>query len=206
MSERRAIPGHGGAYAVTSDGRVFTTRPHSGRHRPLSITDHPPRELRGTLLNGYRRVELNSEAGRKCIFVHRLVAEAFIGPYPDGLVINHKDGNQLNNHASNLEYVTQAENVRHSWRTGLVKGGEARGAAKLTEAQVLMIRSRYESGKPTRVRGHKHPDSTRSLGAEFGVSGRVVHLIVQGKIWKHVRGPVFAGEQTADWPVQCPER
>lgn len=46
-----------------------------------------------------------------CRQVHRLVAEHFIG-YSD-LPVNHKDRNRLNNHVSNLEYVTSRENTNH---------------------------------------------------------------------------------------------
>lgn len=50
----------------------------------------------------------------KSVKIHRLVAEHFI-PNPDGKkYINHKDGNKQNNHVSNLEWCTQAENVKHA--------------------------------------------------------------------------------------------
>ena len=52
-------------------------------------------------------------------FVHRLVAAAFIGP-PQALEqwqVHHIDGNPSNNHMQNLEYVTQSDNIRHSWST-----------------------------------------------------------------------------------------
>lgn len=49
-----------------------------------------------------------------------LVAEAFIGPRPRDMTINHKDGNKTNNHWSNLEYCSALDNVRHAYRIGLM--------------------------------------------------------------------------------------
>ena len=51
--------------------------------------------------------------------VHHIIAEYHFGKRPDKYCVNHKDGNKLNNHISNLEYVTLAENTRHSYLTGL---------------------------------------------------------------------------------------
>lgn len=47
--------------------------------------------------------------------VHRLVAKYFVDGYFDGAVVNHKDGNNRNNNASNLEWVTQKENIHQSY-------------------------------------------------------------------------------------------
>lgn len=55
-------------------------------------------------------------------FAHRLVAECFIEVDNEEmrkLAINHIDGNKLNNHYTNLEYVTNKENTLHAIRNGL---------------------------------------------------------------------------------------
>jgi len=56
-----------------------------------------------------------SDGKQKTIKVHQLVAMAFLGHVPCGmkLVINHKDGNKLNNHVDNIEVVTARQNSHH---------------------------------------------------------------------------------------------
>lgn len=94
----RAIPGYEGEYEVSDDGRVRNVR-----------TMHVLRpSLNGP---GYRQVNLHVDGVRKTRAVHALVAEAFIGPRPDGLVTRHLDGDELNNHPSNLVYGTPRDNA-----------------------------------------------------------------------------------------------
>ena len=49
--------------------------------------------------------------GTKKKYIHRAVWEAFNGPIPEGLQINHNDENKLNNSLSNLSLVTPRENM-----------------------------------------------------------------------------------------------
>lgn len=76
----------------------------------------------------YLRVDLSlnrKEPKRVCKYVHAIVAEHFLGKRPEGLVIDHIDGNSFNNRVDNLRYVTQKENAnnpntktkitRHKW-------------------------------------------------------------------------------------------
>lgn len=70
---------------------------------------------------GYKKVNI-SKIGKKSgkqMYVHRLVAELFLGGIPDGMQVNHKDGNKENNHVSNLEVVSAKENIKHMHDSGL---------------------------------------------------------------------------------------
>ena len=66
---------------------------------------------------GYQVVRLHNGKG-KTFKVHKLVANAFLGT-PDGLEVNHIDGDKSNNRVSNLEYCTRGENIKHAWDNGL---------------------------------------------------------------------------------------
>lgn len=53
-------------------------------------------------------------SGQRPKYVHRLVAESFIGPIPSGHVVNHKDGNKKNNYLNNIEIISQRDNCIHA--------------------------------------------------------------------------------------------
>lgn len=72
----------------------------------------PGKVIKPTISAGYLRVMLHRNGKGIDKKVHRLVAEAFIGK--SDLSINHKDGNKLNNCLSNLEYLSNRDNVRHA--------------------------------------------------------------------------------------------
>ena len=60
---------------------------------------------------GYLMVEI--KGGKECL-VHRIIAKAFISNIPQGMEINHKDGNKENNRVENLEIVSHFENMQHA--------------------------------------------------------------------------------------------
>lgn len=71
-----------------------------------------------TTLDGYIEYVLTLRAGnKKHIQAQRLVALLFLPPpRPDQLYVDHKDGDRSNNNVKNLEWVTQSENIRRSWK------------------------------------------------------------------------------------------
>ena len=64
--------------------------------------------------NGYKRVAINGNL----FSVHILVWEAFNGPIPQGMVIDHIDSNRANNKLSNLRMITQSENMQNAMEHG----------------------------------------------------------------------------------------
>lgn len=103
--------------------------------------------------------------------VHSLVAEVFIGPRPEGMQVNHKDGNRYNNSVENLEYVTPSENIRHRYYVLKCKR-----ANKLTIDQVRTIRREIE-----------HGEKTRTLAEKYGVSRGCIEGIRHKKTWKDMK-------------------
>ena len=68
--------------------------------------------IKGCVMNrGYKYFQVQREGKRLNKLFHHLVAEAFIGARPDGLVIDHIDRNKLNNNVNNLRYITQELNM-----------------------------------------------------------------------------------------------
>lgn len=109
---------------------------------------------------------------------HRVSHAAFVGPIPDGLYVCHRCDIKACVNPDHLFLGTHAENMRDLANKGLAKGrpwsgvlpprheGERCHLAKLTDAQVLEIRSR--SGR--------HCD----LAAEYGVAAKTISRIRRG--------------------------
>ncbi len=94
-------------YDIYEDGRIYSHY----RNRFLEIQ---PDSF------GYRVGTFYIEGKVKKIKIHRLVAKLFLGEAPKGKpLINHIDGNKLNNHVSNLEWCTYSENNGHARKMGL---------------------------------------------------------------------------------------
>ena len=111
--------------------------------------------LTGSIFNtGYRMVRLTTKKGKKGYAVHRLVAEAFI-PNPNNLpIVNHKDGNKLNNAVENLEWVNQSQNRLHAVETQISK--LAIGDRKKITLEELQKQDEWKQYKDTNYFVSKH--------------------------------------------------
>lgn len=123
---------------------------------------------------GYPLIHMMIEGKRTGRCVHRVVADAFIGPCPKGKEVNHIDCDKWNNLPDNLEYVTRGKNIAHAYANGrrIPAAGERNCKAKLTESQVAEIRKI----------GRSIPQS--KICEMFNIGQSAVSAILTGKCWK----------------------
>lgn len=130
----KPVRGFEGAYEVSNLGRVRSL-PRIVRYFEIY------RFVRGGIIAGtlvgpglkYLKVHM----GDRHHAVHKLVLEAFVGLRPAGMVACHLDDNPENNRLDNLEWKTQAENVRDC----IARGRRKRRFRNGTEAEKAMVRS-----------------------------------------------------------------
>lgn len=163
MKEEWRIVDRNDAYAVSSLSEVKRIKPGRG-----AVVGKVRKQFPDDC--GYLEVRLPKVG---TVGVHKLVAEAFLGPCPPGKEVNHKDGNKKNNRPSNLEYKTHKQNVEHAADMGLMASGERSGRAKLTKVQVKEIRRSFVAGEYTKTQ----------LAKMHGVSFPSIHYLLSGKNW-----------------------
>lgn len=76
-------------YAVSNYGRVINIK------TARNLTPSPDGK-------GYYRVALYHRGVRNDVYVHRLVAQAFIAEYQEGIEVRHSNGDRANNAVTNL--------------------------------------------------------------------------------------------------------
>jgi hypothetical protein len=110
------VVGLEGIYEVSSLGRVR-------RKHPRKVCGFCGGKIKRSVfkprlnLRGYFAVYIGKNNKERTNWtIHRMVAQAFV-PNPDNKpIVNHRDGRKRNNRASNLEWMTNGENVRHGWQ------------------------------------------------------------------------------------------
>jgi DNA-binding transcriptional regulator YiaG len=172
-----------GYFSVDAEGRIWRHREFVGGSRTggqsYSRARQPTRAESSR--SSYPKVMFQGPTGRVGIYAHRIVwMVANQEDIPDGMEVNHKDGNKMNAHPLNLELVTHAGNTLHSFRELGQKVKEQRGvkntSAKLDEAKVLEIRSLCADRKLSQT----------VIAQMFGVTQRTVSEIHLRKTWRHV--------------------
>lgn len=146
----------------------------------INLSKHPnskPNVRKYVDKDGYAIIHASNKKISKTFKVHRLVAKAFVKGFSEGLVVNHKDGDRLNNHASNLEWISPLENERHARQVlGKRCVGEKASRSKLKTKDILKIRELYVA------RVLNQPQ----LAKKFQVSQSQITRIINKRNWSHV--------------------
>ena len=141
--------------------------------------------------DGYVAYQLQGSNGaRSEVTAHCLVLEAFVGPRPSPLHQGaHGDGSRLNNHFANLRWATPEGNQGDRVLHGTNPAGERNGRAKISEEDVLFIRSEYR-----RIKASGRTRSVTELEDMFGLHRATIVSIATGRSWQHIpMGPVDGG-------------
>lgn len=150
------------------------------------VIDFTTRLIKDFSLNhkGYKRITghitLNDGTVRRQHFLHRLMAIAFI-PNTDSLeTVNHIDGDILNNSVGNLEWLSNADNYKHSvdvlTNRQTAYKGTGNGRSKLTNDKVIEYRKLHNDNKTT-------PAEIASI-ENMHISA--VSRMLAGKSWSHI--------------------
>jgi hypothetical protein len=159
------VKGFEGRFLITSHGRLFSI---NGRYKGL-------KELSPCVdCLGYKATKLRMYRKIFRVRLHTLVAEHFCKKQSHHNCVNHLDGNKLNNNASNLEWTTLGDNVRHAVSTGLFDTkGEKHHNSKLTKEKVIEMRRLYSTGNYTQEK----------IGNMFGVCRRQAGDVINKVNW-----------------------
>ena len=161
-----------GYYQISNLGRVKSI------DRVIINSKGTKRFYKGKMLSkilnncGYFCVNLTIGKKRNQFSIHRLLGTYFI-PNPLNLPqIDHLDAVKTNNALHNLEWVTSEENTERAKNKGLMPKGVDNHKSKLTEIQVLDIRS-------SNLRNI-------DLSKKYNVSKTLIGYIKKRKIWIHI--------------------
>lgn len=190
MSKWKSIPGFN-AYEISIEAQIR-------RSITNIVKKAGHRKKPGALLKPsgkYKSYVLISDDGKlKRIRTSHLMLITFKERPPfEGAKALHYDDDQSNNLIENLRWGTQADNRIDAVRNNRTAKGERNGSAKLTEEDVLQIRTKYSKGDA----------SLDMLGTEYGVNLGTIHSIVTGLSWAHLpnmadkfkrRGPLKAAK------------
>jgi len=170
--EWKPVVGFEGLYEVSSAGRV---RSMPRKHRSsLGL-----REYGGQIIkplkknNGYLVVNLTDVDRRLQEMIHRLVLLSFVGSPEKGYECCHSDGDQSNNHLSNLRWDTRKNNHADKRFHGTQTRGESHHTSKVTEADVLFIRTNTSM-------------TDVALSRMLNIGTSQIGRIARRESWKHI--------------------
>ena len=119
-------------------------------------------------MKGYGNLVVKGKTYR----AHRLQWERFNGPIPDGLIVCHRCDTPPCVNPDHLFLGTNKDNTLDAVSKGHIGAGIINGNSKLTESQVLAIRT---DGRPARI-----------IGDAYGVGASAIQHIKTRRTWRHL--------------------
>lgn len=171
------VIGYEGLYQVSNKGNVKSVDKYVNNRYGYG----KKRFFKGKILSqhtdrlGYATVHFSVKGKGSTKKVHRLVCEAFCERQTGQNLVNHIDGNKLNNFAENLEWCTSKYNINHAVENGFFPVGEMGRDNVLKEEEVLEIRS-------------NHTNTYTELAEIYGVSKSTIADIKKFRSWKWLGG------------------
>ncbi|MEZ0486506.1 HNH endonuclease [Fibrella aquatica] len=137
--------------------------------------------IKGSVIQGYRSLNIRKKGKTFNRYVHKLVAEYFLNPGdPDQTYVLHLDHDKLNNRVQNLRWATQAEMIEHNRTNPNVLNRplpKRTSNYKLTESKVKMIKKLLRNDK----------NRLKTIARQFGITHTQLNRIRSGENWKHVQ-------------------
>ncbi len=169
----RPVVGFEGLYQVSNLGRVQSanrfSRIRGGGKRLIKPT--PLKHWKSN--SGYQMVQLSVENHATKHYVHRLVAMAFVANPDQLLEVNHINSDKEHNQDFNLEWVSRQGNEDHKVAAGRTRRGMANKQTKLTDQEIMEIRSLLIGG-----------EAQASIARKFGVAQTTICRINTGNTWR----------------------
>lgn len=147
-TERHPIPSAPN-YSADLHGRIWSTaRNYRNGPRPVSEVVEKSR--------GYSTIVLHVRRQRLHTTTHKVVAEAWLGPRPEGLEVRHMDGSRTQSAPWNLRYGTKQDNA-----TDMILAGRRYQLNRvLSDDQVVAIKADFAAGMQATEAGRKYGIST----------------------------------------------
>jgi len=167
-------------YDVSNYGRLRSFQSVSKEERESHRSAAGGKLIRGSVIQGYRSLNIRSEGKTINRYVHKLVAEYYVvRERLDQVFVIHLDHDKQNNFVDNLRWVTKDEMVAHNRENPNVKNRPAvRGTSnyKLTESKVRIIKKLLLNDK----------NRLKMIAKQFGITHTQLNRIRSGENWRHV--------------------
>ncbi|WP_338871187.1 HNH endonuclease [Spirosoma sp. SC4-14] len=136
--------------------------------------------IKGSVIQGYRSLNIRSAGKTLNRYVHKLVAEHFVDRgHPDRTYVIHIDHDKQNNYYNNLRWVTKNEMIEHNRNNPNLKNRVIPRSTrnyKLTESKVKIIKKLLRNDK----------NRLKMIAKQFGITHTQLNRIRSGENWKHV--------------------